>query len=121
MGGPSGSAASLGGTDWQLTQLMGRPVDDVELGREPGIRFDPEQQRVFGSSGCNRFTGSYSIDGNRLALSSLAMTRMACARGMKTEAAYAEVLEKAARWQISGQQLQLYGADGALLAEFKAQ
>lgn len=97
------------------------PVDDVEPGREPIIQFDPEQQRVFGSSGCNRFMGSYSTDGDHLEFGALAMTKMACARGMDTEMANAEALGQATRWKISEQQLRLYDASGNLLAEFEAQ
>jgi heat shock protein HslJ len=49
----------------------------------------------------------------------MASTRMACP-DMQTERAFMKALEATARWQISGAQLDLFGADGALAAGFEA-
>jgi META domain len=39
---------------------------------------------------------------------------------MQTEDAFMKALTATARWQISGAQLDLFGADGALVASFEA-
>ena len=42
------------------------------------IEFDEKTNHVSGFSGCNRFSGSYTIDGNNIKFSPLASTRMMC-------------------------------------------
>jgi heat shock protein HslJ len=46
---------------------------------------------------------------------------MACMQGMETEAAFLAALDKVRRWKTNGQQLELYDADGKLVARFTAQ
>jgi heat shock protein HslJ len=57
--------------------------------------------RIFGSSGCNRYTGGYALDGGSFELGALTTTRMACAPPAdEIERAYL-----AALGQVSGLQL----------------
>ena len=55
--------------------------------------------------------GSYTLDGDQLAFSELASTRMACP-DMEREAALLKALAAAATWRIEGAQLDLMDADG---------
>ena len=69
-------SALLVGSEWQITALQ-----DVAVAADINatIQFD-ETGAVFGSSGCNRFTGSYELTGENLQFSQFASTRMACAQ-----------------------------------------
>ena len=65
----------LPGTSWALVELDGaEPVADAA----PTLAF-AEDGTVSGSTGCNTFTGSVTIEGTALEFGPLATTRMACA------------------------------------------
>jgi heat shock protein HslJ len=52
-----------------------------------------EDQRVFGSGGCNRYTGSYDTAGDVLTIGPLGSTRRACPTGiMDRESRYFQAL-----------------------------
>ena len=56
---------------------------------------DNKSKRIAGSGGCNRFTGTYQQNSDRLAFGKIAMTFMACPEGMETERDFAAALEQA--------------------------
>ena len=66
-------ATELGGTSWVVTALDEEPlaVEDP-----PTLAFD-EDGRVSGHGGVNRFTGTWSADGDVLVFGPVATTRMA--------------------------------------------
>jgi len=66
-------ARSLDGSEWRIASVGGAAVT---LPRPATIAFD--EDRVSGSTGCNRFTGGYTLQAGRLSTPRLAMTRMAC-------------------------------------------
>lgn len=105
---------------WKLVELRGQPVPSLE--REPHLILKTEGNRVTGFSGCNTFNGTYTLDEKtmRIDFGPLAMTRMACAEGMDTEQAFAEVLEQADNYSVSGDNLSLNRARMAPLARFHA-
>jgi heat shock protein HslJ len=111
-------AASLENTNWRLTSLGDTPV--TATSPAPHITLDQASRRVNGSGGCNRITGSYELDGNRLRFSHMAATLMACAAGLDTEKAFLHALEQVRTWKAPGQQLELDDADGHPVARFEA-
>jgi heat shock protein HslJ len=68
----------LGGKEWNVTSLFGKPqdVDEITKGL-PSLNFS-DNGKLFGSTGCNNFTGSYKLDGTKLSLDPGAMTKMFC-------------------------------------------
>ncbi len=76
-----------------------------------------------GSTGCNNYTTSYTTDGNNISISEqIATTRRACDQPRtEQEMAYLAALPQAATYTISGEQLELRDAGGALLASYVAQ
>ncbi len=107
-------------TYWKLTHLSDAPVTVVEQQREAHFVLHTDDQRVMGSTGCNRMTGSYRLEGDALSFDQLASTRRACADGMQTEQAFLDALGRTAEWRIVGQQLTLIAADGEVLARLQA-
>ncbi|HSQ10680.1 MAG TPA: YbaY family lipoprotein, partial [Burkholderiaceae bacterium] len=59
--GPRLATAGLLDTVWVLTALRGQPVAAKPGPREPSLVLHSEQQRVAGSTGCNRLSGSYTL------------------------------------------------------------
>jgi putative lipoprotein len=120
--GPAPSADTpLRETYWKLAQLGEKQVAPADQQREANLVFQTDQNRVTGSGGCNRLTGSYVLEGHSLRFGGIASTRMACMQGMETETEFLAALDKVRSWRIIGQQLELYDAGGKLLARFTAQ
>ena len=114
---PSSSQASASpeNTSWQLTRLGDKTVTpDPQHG--PNITLHSEQHRVTGSGGCNRITGSYTLDGDKLKFGQMASTMMACVSGMDTEHAFLDALGKTDAWKIAGDKLELLDASGKTVA-----
>lgn len=88
---------------WRLVELNGVPVDANEVRDTPFVQLDSSEDRVYGSAGCNRFSGSYAIKtGQRIEFAeSLAMTMMACP-GSDIEPAFVEALRVADNYSLGG-------------------
>jgi heat shock protein HslJ len=77
--------------------------------------------KLTGNAGCNSYNGTYTIDGNKIAIGPLASTRMACEQAvMDQETAYLNALAKAATYALGKDSLELRDADGALLVDYIA-
>lgn len=115
--GDQRSAPSLEDTYWKLTSLGDAPLTASGPPREPHLILHPDDHRASGSGGCNRFTGSYELDGRALTFGPIASTMMACAEGMDTEAAFFAALRRVRAWRIATG-LELLDADGVVVARF---
>ena len=74
-----------------------------------------------GNSGCNTFSGPYTVNENQITIGPLASTMMMCsdpAGVMEQEAQYLTALQSAATYQLEGNVLELRTKDGALAANF---
>lgn len=89
-----------------------------EIGEHgPMLRF--EAGRVSGKGGCNRFGGSYVLEGEHLTFSPLAATRMACGPDvMLKEQAFFDMLAKVRKVEMNGDTLKLLDGAGEVLVSF---
>ena len=111
---PVAPAVALEGTEWRLADIGGQPSPPgADSTRHPGFTLLAKGRKVQGSAGCNRMTGTYELDGQKLKFGPLATTRMACP-AMQTETAFLKALEATTRYEVSGSSLTLYGADTAV-------
>lgn len=110
-------SSSLDGTAWVLTSLAGRSVS----GPAATGRF--ENGRLQGTDGCNRYSSTYTTKGSSIQIGPKgATTQMACTpEVMKQAEAFAASLAGARTYRVNAGQLQLIGADGAVLSTFAAQ
>jgi len=114
-----GGGGALTGKVWALTELMGKPP-----GAGVGISAQfSSDGKVSGSAGCNRYSGTYTVSGNSITISSsMATTMMMCDESvMEQESAYLKALPEAKTYAVKGDQLTLAGADKTSLAVYKAQ
>lgn len=103
------SELNLSGTAWKVVGLNGAPI---QSGRLPILAFDAEG-RASGSSGCNRFSGGYSLDDDKISFGPLASTRMACPGELATqEMDFFKALGAVASAHTEGAQLVLKNSDG---------
>jgi heat shock protein HslJ len=108
-------SAPLVQVHWALVALDGRPLQSSGE-RAPYLVFETNEQRVRGSGGCNRITGTYRQEGDDLTIGPLAATKMACP-DMATESAFLAGLERVRHFTIAGRNLTLSDADGRPVAQ----
>jgi heat shock protein HslJ len=115
------AAPGLTGTRWVLVALGATPVAAGATAREPFITLTGDaERRLTGSGGCNAMFGSYAMNGDAVTFSDIGATKMACDRGMNVESSLFSALIRVARWRIVGQQLELTGPTGTIMARFEA-
>jgi heat shock protein HslJ len=110
----------LRNTYWKLVRLGDAPVQVADRQREPHVIFNASEARLSGYGGCNRVTGSFEVDGDRLKIGPMAATRMACPDGMEQEQRFLQAIQKVATYRIGGSHLDMMDASGAVLARFEA-
>ena len=116
--------ASLTGTTWTATNYNNGRQAVVSLVADTTITATfSEDGQLNGSAGCNNFMTSYTLDGQNMTIQPAATTRKMCpGEGvMEQETLFLTALTTAATWSISGNELELRTADGALVAHFVAQ
>jgi len=114
------AASELRNTYWRLVRLEGESVQAQDQQREPHLVFAAEGERVSGSGGCNRLLGTFELEGERIKLSPMAATRMACPAGMDQEQRFVRSLERVVRYRIRGSQLELFAEGPEPVARFEA-
>ena len=111
-------SSSRGGTPlidmvWVL-ESMGDPNNPtaVESGMVITAIFGPEGN-LSGTSGCNNYVASYTLQQNQIEIQQAVSTLRACTQGMEQEAAYLKALESAETYQIEGARLKITYDGGA--------
>ncbi len=112
----SGMSAALQNTYWELVQLNGRDVPEME--REPSLVLNSRQGRVAGFSGCNRFSGTYKLSEERLKFGPVVATKMACLDDGEVEKSYLQALQQVRSWRVKGSTLDLLNESGESVARF---
>jgi heat shock protein HslJ len=112
----TGSAADLEGKVWTATQIDG--VDQVLADSAPTAKF--ADGRAAGSGGVNSYSGAYTAsDDGTIKIEQPASTLMAgTPEADAQEQAFFAALTEAARFEVSGDALKLFGGDDTLLITF---
>ncbi|HEX7556812.1 MAG TPA: META domain-containing protein, partial [Leptolinea sp.] len=114
--------ATLVGSNWILIQFGSVQTPTVVIGdSEPNLFFQVDGHFT-GSTGCNRFNGIYTIEGDRIHLSSIASTRKMCPTptGMlEQEQSVLKTLELAERYQLAGDQLSIFSEGDSRVITYK--
>ncbi|MEJ2140046.1 MAG: YbaY family lipoprotein [Gammaproteobacteria bacterium] len=112
-------AATLTDTDWLLTAIVGETISVPANADTPYLRLTAEGNIVQGFSGCNRYSGTWQLNGDTISFGPLAMTMMACADDDAIESRFMPALEKASNYVIAEQEL-IMSLDGKELLRFKS-
>ena len=115
-------SAKVGITEktWVLTELNGNLISSDSSQKIPQIVFGSADNKFSGNTGCNSMAGTYQLkEGNRILLSGIISTKMACMNSMETESLFLKALEQADNYTLTGDTLILNKARMAPLARFK--
>jgi len=105
---------AVAGVEWQLMEVAGQPAPMGAGNRRATIRFDADSSRAGGFAGCNRWSGSYTLEGTALRFGPIITTKMACAQGMELEQRMVEALDATRRVERTNDQLTFFGDAGAV-------
>jgi heat shock protein HslJ len=95
-----------------LLSMGASPVSPMAGDKQPRLLLDPAENRATGFAGCNRFFGSYELDGSSLTFGPIGATRMACPyleTGLETSVM--EALGSTRQWKTAGGELLLLAGD----------
>ena len=116
---PMGAGTPLEGTAWQLTDYVGPEGGTLSVPEAVAASATFTGGTIAGDAGCNRYTGTYTLDGEKMTISGVATTTMACpAIPSAVEKAYLAALDKVATYAVSGTKLELKTAEGKVGLRF---
>jgi heat shock protein HslJ len=97
---------------WYLSEVDQKQVRS-EGGRSAYLAFSPGQvNTVTGFTGCNRLSGTFTINGNyEIKFSPLAVTKMACLNDDQTESLFLPAIAKANRWEVDKNVLKFFNGE----------
>ena len=100
------------GTAWRAVSVDGQPPIE---GSEATIEFG--EDRLYGTTGCNRYFGGYTLSGETLTLTPVGMTMMACDGPVGAlENVFVRVINAADRVTVDAEgRLVVSGAGGTLV------
>jgi heat shock protein HslJ len=99
----------LTGNSWALSSLMGEGLDPSQFtGTIPSLDF-LEGGKLAGYSGCNNFSGSFSLEGTAVKLDPGAITKKACPSAGEQD--FLSAIEKVSQLKVDRNKLTLL--DGA--------
>lgn len=104
---------------WILKSLNGESASSIFTHKTPTLNFDFGKQSVFGNGGCNSYGGNFTLTKNKLTVSNVISTMMACIGGEK-EGEYFQTLSKTSEVSVNGQELTLKQDGKAVLVFEKA-
>jgi heat shock protein HslJ len=108
---------SLENLPWQITGYNNgrQAVTSVIIDTEITAEF--VDGTVSGLSGCNNYSGSYELDGDKISVGPLAVTEKFCAEPegiVEQETEYLAALQAATTYRIDGERMEMRDDDGAL-------
>lgn len=107
----------LADTEWQVKTIKGQALADTIK-----VTISLDGERVFGTSGCNRYFGSYQLTGEGLRFGAIAGTRMACLSGdvSQVEQTFLSALDDVRRFDIGKQgELMLFDENSVIITATK--
>jgi heat shock protein HslJ len=97
---------------WIMTGIDGLSIDDKDFSRGiPEINVASNGMSMSGNTGCNTFNGVLWIEGQRLRINGITLTRVSCPGDM--ESRFVEMLESRPAFTLTGDSLSLKGPTSA--------
>lgn len=109
--------SQLSGKEWTVTSLLGKTLSSGDnSAKQPIINFG-DNGRLFGSTGCNNFIGSYKLNGTSLTLEPGALTKMFCPDSPEQD--FLNAVKQVTNVKIDGSTLNLLNGAKAVMTLVK--
>jgi heat shock protein HslJ len=113
-------AKPLTGTEWKLAEMDGKGVAVKGL-LMPTLQLDATTKHASGTSGVNRYSGSYEASGANLKFGPLVGTKMGGPpAAMAVESAFLKAMASVSAWNVTSNRLELKAGEKTVL-RFQAQ
>ncbi len=109
---------SITNIHWKLLYIEGAAIASSEKLKDPNFILK-KGNKVIGFTGCNRFVGTYELQGDRIRFVEISTTPMHCSNTMETQKAFEKVLQDARYFKVQGETLELFD-DTHVIANFRA-
>ncbi len=100
----------LTSSSWMVIDLNGI----TSFTRNPSIHINLEQNKISGSTSCNKYFGSLTVENNMLTTKNIASTKMMCS-DISIEDTFIKFINQTLYIEIKNDQLNLFDADGNLV------
>lgn len=115
------ASTSLEGPLWVMKEYRDADGDLIPSLADTPVTAEFSDSQISGSSGCNSYSGSYEINGDRIEFGLFASTMMACPEPqMELESGYLSALGGSTRFEIVDSSLTLMDDSGDVLVRFSA-
>ncbi len=104
----------LTGIQWRLVNLGNSSPVVNSAGPDLTLLLS-DGRTTSGFSGCNRFSGSYQLNGDTLRFSPLSTTKVGCNGSLRVEQRYLEALGATNRYEVNSDSLVLYQGSTPIL------
>lgn len=110
----SNVVSQLAGTNWDVTSILGESLVSENIAKGlPSLNFS-DNGKLFGSTGCNNFTGDFRLDGTKLSLNPGAITKMMCPDD--TEQNFLTAIKQVSNVKMNGDNLELLNGDKTVMS-----
>ncbi|MFZ2323796.1 MAG: META domain-containing protein [Ignavibacteriaceae bacterium] len=93
----------INGSEWNVISILGKTLYENKTTKNiPYLSFS-DNGKLFGSTGCNSFTGFYKLKGASLSISPGSITKMACPEN--TEQSFLNAIKQATSYKFDGDKL----------------
>ena len=111
--------SAITGKNWQLSMVVDGNETLAPMSPVLASANFTADSKVVGSTGCNRYFGTYEENDGKLKLSPLGATQMMCVEdAMAIENAFNNAMEKVSDWQLTKDALVLSDTNGKPIMEF---
>lgn len=100
---------------FHLLSINGEPVKPSQSGEKLTLIIHPDDARISGFAGCNRFFGPYSLNADTLEIGVIAATKMACMDNNQEQKYLSCLSGQKFLWRWEGEKLILINADYTLV------
>lgn len=104
------NTATINNTSWMVINLK----EQKEFTRNPSIHFDFSENKISGSTGCNKFFGGISIEDNQMIIKNISSTKMMC-RNIEMESLFLKTLNDVSTYKIKDSELHLLASNNEVL------
>jgi heat shock protein HslJ len=106
------TSAAIAGREWVLVSIGS---ENVTIPKPPTLRLDAAAVRASGHGGCNRYSASYTLNGDSLTFGPAMATKMFCNEGSAIEQKFFDALTTTTRFELTDSSLVLRTSRGDAL------
>lgn len=102
---PSNLISELADKRWKAAEILDKDISTYESIEEEAYIYFDKDGNLSGSTSCNKFNGSYKLEGNSITLDVGTMTKIMCYGSAEMD--FLEALRQTTKFKLEGQNLYL--------------